>query len=783
MKARWKITWVLVALAAIWAVWVSSTPNRAQRELEATRRELRKQGFKLDLAEFNLATSPEVRRRMAMLGPTTWAQFTNQARPGPIRLNVPSMMAHAATNAALVVWKLEKLERYPAANADGWPELRETLGTNRTRLDAALQAALSGAIRFEPLIGPGPSPLRPHLAELKSLETAFAWRTLLALHDGQKEVAWTNLLTATCLATEYAPEPMEISHLVRFACAAIAWDTAWNAVQAGAWPAAQLADLQHRWESTDFWTGLAETAAFGRVSVAATFKFEREESLDSGAMLKGLLRYPRAAWPQFRDFWQRIHYRHQGSYEDEKAALLYYRDRELELRRAVPSATWAEMRQLPGVTNPVPFVSSNSSSTLLSLGWRRMGFRIPMSMSIPEQGQGWLGRAAEAEARRRLIIAAAGLERYRRRHGSYPEALHELVPDLLASLPTDFMDGQPLRYERAEDGHFVLYSVGLDCVDNGGEWRRRRGRGPFNEFGAFSGFTRGTDLVWPRPASGAEAERLREEEHKAEDERIVALEEAQAAAQWARTARRQAKVETILKARPRPMTNEPTWHGRGLAEVLHNENVSGTNRLALSDRLTLHQVITGSEPETVTFELPLSYDALTNLGALELYIDPSEEEDSDEGCNVGQVECARATNGNCLLVWSTIYECPGKHALQAGLALKSAAETDEEIIGPAAPFLVTNLCQFSLSSAHFQHEFGVTFRARLPERTGTYAIEIKSPAGDLLKTISGSTSNSFIKEHWDLTDDRGRVCTNDSFGTVLHVTLPSSGRSQTLRGP
>src|ERR1051326_6641436 len=195
MKARWKITWVLVALAAIWAVWVSSTPNRAQRELEATRRELRKQGFKLDLAEFNLATSPEVRRRMAMLGPTTWAQFTNQARPGPIRLNVPSMMAPAATNAALVVWKLEKLERYPAASADGWPELRETLGTNRTRLDAALQAALSGPIRFEPLIGPGPSPLRPHLAELKSLETAFAWRTLLALHDGQKKVAWTHLLT------------------------------------------------------------------------------------------------------------------------------------------------------------------------------------------------------------------------------------------------------------------------------------------------------------------------------------------------------------------------------------------------------------------------------------------------------------------------------------------------------------------------------------------------------------------------------------------------------------
>src|ERR1043166_4828133 len=98
MKARWKITWVLVALAAIWAVWDSSTPNRAQRELEATRRELRKQGFKLDLAEFNLATSPEVRRRMASLGPPRWSQFPNHGRPGRIGLMVPSMMAPAATN-------------------------------------------------------------------------------------------------------------------------------------------------------------------------------------------------------------------------------------------------------------------------------------------------------------------------------------------------------------------------------------------------------------------------------------------------------------------------------------------------------------------------------------------------------------------------------------------------------------------------------------------------------------------------------------------------------------
>ena len=58
----------------------------------------------------------------------------------------------------------------------------------------------------------------------------------------------------------------------------------------------------------------------------------------------------------------------------------------------------------------------------------------------------------------------------------------------------------------------------------------------------------------------------------------------------------------------------------------------------------------GAELEIATFELPINYDVLTNLGSLLLYIDPTPEEDSDEGCNVGQLECNRATNGN----WTAI---------------------------------------------------------------------------------------------------------------------------------
>lgn len=199
--------------------------------------------------------------------------------------------------------------------------------------------------------------------------------------------------------------------------------------------------------------------------------------------------------------------------------------------------------------------------------------------------------------------------------------------------------------------------------------------------------------------------------------------------------------------------------------------------------LTLKHVITGAEPETVTFEMPVSYDVVTKLGRLFLFIDPSNNDDSDEGCNVQQMECDRAENGDCLLVWSTIYESPGKHALQAGLLVNEFSPSNQDISGPLLSFAITNLCQFSLSSTHFDPRTGATFHAKLPERNGKYTIELNTTNGALLKTLTGSTSNGVIKAHWDLIDGHGRRFTNDFFNSVFHITLPDSGRSQTLKGP
>jgi hypothetical protein len=58
----------------------------------------------------------------------------------------------------------------------------------------------------------------------------------------------------------------------------------------------------------------------------------------------------------------------------------------------------------------------------------------------------------------RCAFVAAALERYRRKHGRWPETLDALVPNYLPAVPTDPQDGKPLRFKRRPDG-VVVYSV------------------------------------------------------------------------------------------------------------------------------------------------------------------------------------------------------------------------------------------------------------------------------------------------------------------------------------
>jgi len=62
------------------------------------------------------------------------------------------------------------------------------------------------------------------------------------------------------------------------------------------------------------------------------------------------------------------------------------------------------------------------------------------------------------------------LERHRLAQDKYPETLDELAPQFIGKLPHDIIGGQPLKYRRTTDGQFVLYSIGWNGTDDGGQY-------------------------------------------------------------------------------------------------------------------------------------------------------------------------------------------------------------------------------------------------------------------------------------------------------------------------
>jgi hypothetical protein len=77
------------------------------------------------------------------------------------------------------------------------------------------------------------------------------------------------------------------------------------------------------------------------------------------------------------------------------------------------------------------------------------------------------------------------LEQHFLQHGSYPNALTELVPAKIESIPAD-LDGKPLRYLLEVPDRYVIWSIGSNGVDDwSGDWLRMRS-GDLNNAGEAS---------------------------------------------------------------------------------------------------------------------------------------------------------------------------------------------------------------------------------------------------------------------------------------------------------
>lgn len=115
-------------------------------------------------------------------------------------------------------------------------------------------------------------------------------------------------------------------------------------------------------------------------------------------------------------------------------------------------------------------------------------YHIFANIAFPNFTKAWQTTAYNQTLVNEAQIACA-LERYHLANGQYPDTLDALVPQFIATIPHDIIGGQPLIYRRTDDGKFLLYSIGWNETDDGGQASPSvKSRG--------IDYTRG-DWVWP----------------------------------------------------------------------------------------------------------------------------------------------------------------------------------------------------------------------------------------------------------------------------------------------
>jgi tetratricopeptide (TPR) repeat protein len=315
--------------------------------------------------------------------------------------------------------------------------------------------------------------LLPHLADLKRSVRVLQLRAIAELQLGQSEKALEDVKLMLRLTDSIRTEPILISHLVRIAMVNITLQPIWEGLAEHKWSDAQLVELDLELAKLDF---LPDYGAALR----------GEMVLCQEGIIDYLRRHPEqiSAMSDAGDSTQpapavSINYLIPSGWFYQNQ----FRCSRFMVQQYLPLAD-LEHR----IISPASLRHANAA---LDLEFRHVSaYNRLEAMFFPAFG-GAVKKFAYAQTSVDLARVAIALERYRLAHGGYPESLDALAPQFIAKIPHDIINGQPLHYRPETNGQFVLYSVGWNEADDGGEVGRIKYGTPDISEG---------DWVWRYPA-------------------------------------------------------------------------------------------------------------------------------------------------------------------------------------------------------------------------------------------------------------------------------------------
>jgi hypothetical protein len=326
---------------------------------------------------------------------------------------------------------------------EGWrPHLEKYLTVNAQALKNIKEEAEAGDGCFDTDWTQGPATLLPHLTKLRSASRVLSAEAVMRAKAGDAKGALDDARLMLRLRRLVDREPILISQLVAYSMDAMAASTLHGVLDAC--PAdvtaarAIVAELEGREErNSPVRAMLGETATGIYV-----FDHGGPEMLAQPA--RGAQRGP-GGW-----VWKAV-----GTLLWNMPADKYqYLSTMREMRRLARMPVPERMRKPPA---PPSTRGGRPRATLTQM------LVPPLLRSLTQQ--------ASADCKVALVRAALGVEMYRAEKGEFPETLSAVVPQYLEAVPADPYDGKAIRYSAA-DGGFVVYSIGEDGSDDGGDARK-----------------------------------------------------------------------------------------------------------------------------------------------------------------------------------------------------------------------------------------------------------------------------------------------------------------------
>ncbi|HTV62874.1 MAG TPA: hypothetical protein VMH30_09935 [Verrucomicrobiae bacterium] len=480
---------IVVGTVVITAILISIIHHyRLRAEVNAYIAELKASGELLDLAQVIPPPVPPEQNDAPEFLKTASAINTNW---DALETNPPPAMRMVAPGKAMIGWAQPDIRSSEGTNS--WEEIQAALAKEEDALNTVQQISNRPELDCNINYAGGFEKIRlTYLAGSKRAAMGLCGSAIFDLHRGDPASAVQAAHSMLLIANAMQHDRLVISELVRIAIAQLASAATWEILQSTNVTDEQLAQLQQDWANLDF-VPTAENAllmerTMGQMTLAHWRRYGFPPYLEEGLWNKAEIKIKIFLW---RYWW---------SYPDELRALKGY-DALLGAVEAVQTngsfqnALGNEDKQLNDLG-----ISKLNDDFLVT--FTDVNLHTMLSQSIVTLA-GFARNVMCAEVAKQVTMTAIALKRYQLKNGDYPTDLSQLVPAFLPAVPLDPVDGKPLRYRSNGDGTFLLYSVGENGKDDGGNPSLENGAESSSHFWENQS---ALDWVWPQPATPQEVQ-------------------------------------------------------------------------------------------------------------------------------------------------------------------------------------------------------------------------------------------------------------------------------------